>query len=66
MDGPSPLASNGIPYAFTSFDGAGRLTPNNEQLFETGGPANIDAQWHSGPHRTEIPLDLQVIDIPEK
>ena len=66
MDGPSPLASNGIPYAFTSFNGDGRLTPNNEQLFETGGPAKIDVRWHSGPHRMEMPLDLQAIDIPEK
>lgn len=66
MDGPSPLASNGLPYAFTHFTGAGRLTPDNERLLETGGPANVDAGWRSGPHEAELPLDLEVVDIPEK
>ena len=66
MDGPSPLASNGIPYAFTDFAGAGRLTPDNERLLDSGGPANVEAEWRSGPHKAELPLDLEVIDFPEK
>ncbi len=66
MDGPSPFASNGIPYVFTTFAGAGRLTPDNDRLFADGGPANVDAEWRSAPHKAELPLDLEVIDFPEK
>ncbi len=65
MDGPAPLASNGIPYVFTSFVGAGRLIPD-DRLSEAGGPAEIDASWRSGPHEAELPLDVEVVDFPEK
>ena len=66
MDGPSPLSSNGIPYVYESFTGAGRLAGDSDRLIETGGPANIDAAWRSGPHKAEFPLDLEVIDFPDK
>ncbi len=65
MDGPSPFSSNGIPYAFSTFSGAGRLTGDNDGIL-AGGPAKIDAQWRPGPHRAELPLNLEVIDFPEK
>ena len=42
MDGPSPLSSNGIPYVFESFTGAGRLAGDSDRLNETGGPADIE------------------------
>ena len=34
MDGPSPFASNGIPYVFSAFAVAGRLSADNDKLFE--------------------------------
>ena len=68
MDGPSPLASNGLPYAFTRFVGAGRLAqrPANDLAFASGAPLSIDADWNAGPHSAELPLDGEVIDFPEK
>ena len=58
MDGPSPLASNGIPYRFDRFSVGGRLT-NFAGLFEAQ-PAEIIPE-HQGVHRRELPLNLQVI-----
>ena len=68
MDGPSPLASNGLPYAFTRFTGAGRLAedPSNDSMFTKGAPAAIDAGWNAGEHSAELPLDGEVVDFPEK
>ena len=40
MDGPNPLASNGVPYEFTRFEGEGVVT-NAEEVF-TGAPAVVD------------------------
>jgi hypothetical protein len=64
MDGASPLSSNGVPYVFTKFAGAGQLTSKNDDLFEKGGPADIDSSSHAGPHMAELPLDGEVIDFP--
>lgn len=65
MDGPSPLAANGIPYAFTSFVGAGRLNQDDaDDVFTKGAPAAIDRGWHAGPHVDELPLDGEVVDFP--
>ncbi len=56
MDGPSPLASSGLPYALTSFRGAGRVEPN-DAMFAKGAPAAIDPGWFAGPHKDELPLN---------
>jgi hypothetical protein len=58
MDGPSPLASEGIPYRFSRFSVAGTLT-NFAGLFE-GKPAQVKREF-AGPHRAELPLNQQVI-----
>jgi hypothetical protein len=58
MDGPSPLASNGLPFRFTDFTVAGTLT-NFVELFD-GEPARI-APRYAGIRRNELPLNLQVI-----
>ncbi|HVY96172.1 MAG TPA: M23 family metallopeptidase [Solirubrobacterales bacterium] len=58
MDGPSPLASEGIPYRFSRFSVAGTLM-NFGGLFE-GKPAQVKPQF-AGPHRAELPLNQQVI-----
>lgn len=63
MDGPSPLASNGIPYVFTAFKGAGGLAGDNERLFETG-VAKLDKARDAGPHAAALPLDVEIVDFP--
>src|SRR5205823_1755880 len=62
MDGASPLLSDGLPYAFTSFTGEGRVT--DEQPLFSGGAAPIDPNALSGPHKNQLPLNLQVIGFP--
>ena len=49
MDGASPLLSDGLAYAFTSFTGEGRVT--DEQPLFSGGAAPIDPNALSGPHK---------------
>jgi hypothetical protein len=62
MDGPSALLANGLPYVFTSFTGQGRIT--DEQPLFTGGVSNVDpAEW-AGPHKNELPLNLEVVSFP--
>lgn len=60
MDGPAPLASNGIPYRFSRFSVAGTLT-NFGGLFD--GEAAKVAPHFRGPHRDQLPLSLQVVDF---
>jgi hypothetical protein len=62
MDGPSPLVANGLPFAFTSFTGEGRLT-DEEPLF-TGGAVTIDQDALAGRHENEMPLYDQVVSFP--
>jgi hypothetical protein len=63
MDGTSPLLSNGLPYAFASFTGEGRVT--DEQPLFSGGAAPIDHNALRGPHKNQLPLNLEVIGFPE-
>ena len=60
MDSPSPLASDGLPYEFRSFDSEGTLANAEEVL--AGGVARFDPAL-SGPHSSQLPLDLQVISF---
>jgi len=62
MDGASPLLSDGLPYVFTSFTGEGRVT--DEQPLFSGGAVPIDPNALSGPHKNQLPLNLQVIGFP--
>jgi hypothetical protein len=62
MDGASPLLSDGLPYVFTSFTGEGRVT--DEQPLFSGGAATIDPNALSGPHKNQLPLNLEVIGFP--
>jgi Peptidase family M23 len=47
MDGPSPLASNGVPYEFNRFDGQG-VVGNANEVFD-GAPAALDTSTLTGP-----------------
>ena len=60
MDGPNPLADNGVPYRFDRFDVAGELT-NFGGIFN--GEAAEIAPRLRGPHRDELPLTWQVVDF---
>jgi hypothetical protein len=62
MDGPSPLLANGLPYAFTSFTGQGRIV--DEQPLFTGGVSNVNPAVWAGPHKNELPLNLEVVSFP--
>ncbi len=62
MDRPSPLLANGLPYVFTSFMSGGLIA--DEQPLFTGGVVSIDAGALSGPHRNQLPLNLEVISFP--
>jgi hypothetical protein len=63
MDGVSPLLSNGLPYVFTSFVGEGRVT--DEQPLFSGGTSNVAADALRGPHKNQLPLNLEVIAFPK-
>ncbi|HZO06051.1 MAG TPA: M23 family metallopeptidase, partial [Solirubrobacterales bacterium] len=60
MDGPSPLASDGVPYRFTRFSVRGTVT-NLVPLTE-GAVAAIDPQ-PTGTRARMLPLDLQIVDF---
>jgi murein DD-endopeptidase MepM/ murein hydrolase activator NlpD len=62
MDGPSPLASNGLPYVFRSFVGEGTVTSSFDHL-DAGGAAVIGPAL-AGQHQNQLPLDNQVIGFP--
>ncbi|HTR74201.1 MAG TPA: M23 family metallopeptidase [Solirubrobacterales bacterium] len=61
MDSPHPLASNGVPYRFSSFKVEGTLT--NLEALEGGATAKVDPVGR-GVRHAELPLNNQVIDFP--
>lgn len=62
MDGVSPLEANGLPYAFTRFDGDGAIA--EEAPLFTNGVVTIDKSALAGPHQNELPLNLEVVSFP--
>ncbi len=62
MDGPSPLASNGLPYVFRSFDSEGTVTSTIDDL-EVGRPAVIGSAL-AGRHQNQLPLENQSVNFP--
>jgi len=62
MDGPAPLASNGLPYEFTSFEGQG--VANSLDPMMVAKAAQIDGAALAGPHSNQLPLNLEVISFP--
>ncbi len=59
MDGPSPLLSNGIPFVFTKFTGEGKVT--DEAALVAFQVSPVDTAALSGPHKNEMPLNLEVV-----
>jgi hypothetical protein len=62
MDGASPLESNGLPYAFTSFAGQGVI--RDEKPLFTDGTVEIDTGALAGQHKDQLPLNLEVVSFP--
>ncbi|MBD9372000.1 M23 family metallopeptidase [Rhizobium sp. ARZ01] len=62
MDGPSPLNANGLPFVFTEFGSRGVLAAGGDDAIETGEAARIDPRL-SGEHRSQLPLNNQVVDF---
>jgi hypothetical protein len=62
-DSPSPLASDGLPYEFTSFSSDGTLANGQEVL---AGEAAILDPTLSGAHTRQLPLELEVIRFPPR
>jgi hypothetical protein len=63
MNSASPLASDGLPYEFRSFDSEGILANGEEVL--AGGIAMFNPAL-SGPHSRQLPMELQVISFPPR
>jgi murein DD-endopeptidase MepM/ murein hydrolase activator NlpD len=61
MDGPIPLASNGLPFVFRSFSSEGTVTSSVDDL-AAGHPAVIGPAL-AGRHENQMPLDDQVVDF---
>jgi hypothetical protein len=66
MDGPSPLASEGVPYVIDSFTTTGQLTSTEalDELENTTRPLPVQATPSDGPHSDEFPLDRVIVTIP--
>lgn len=65
MNGPSPLASDGLPYVFDRFRLSGRIPPLDDSLMATvnaGEPVSID-QAGAGTRRRELPLGRDVVSF---
>jgi hypothetical protein len=66
IEGPSALASNGIPYVIDSIALAGSLPAE-----KFAAATSLEGSWNSGlfpspsPRHGQFPLDLNVIDFPE-
>ncbi len=61
MDGPDPLASNGLPFVFSAFDLTGQVVGDDsiEELERTGGPVPTSTT-ETGRRTGELPLYLDV------
>src|ERR1700761_3454005 len=68
MDGPSPLASNGIPYVIDSFVLTGQIPEDKDPALAP----SIEGSWSSylfpsaSPRHGQFPMDLTVVNFPGK
>lgn len=66
MNGPSVLASDGMPYVFDNFGHAGRIPPLEQaaKFYEAQEPVPVDSHDH-GQRRSVLPLSGVVVTFPE-
>ena len=62
MDGPSPLASNGLSFRFRSFYVEGMVTTDIDDLLD-GAVASITPAL-AGAHQDQMPLQHQLLGFP--
>jgi hypothetical protein len=62
MDGPSPLASNGLPFRFRSFNVEGTVTTDIDDL--QGGAAASITPALAGAHQDQMSLQNQLLGFP--
>jgi hypothetical protein len=68
MDGPSPLGSNGVPYAIDSFEVTGRaVSPSDldDELKRADQPVPVEPVAGASRRRSELPADLAIVRFPE-
>ena len=65
MDGPSVLASDGLPYVFADFDVTGRMPPLSEveSFYVAQAPVPLDTS-SAGARQDELPLGGDVVTFP--
>ncbi|MCJ0906745.1 M23 family metallopeptidase [Rhodococcus sp. ARC_M6] len=63
MDGPDPLASNGLPFEIRSFDLTNQIVnmDNLADVTDTGGAAQFATGAATGPRSNQMPLTLDVM-----
>jgi murein DD-endopeptidase MepM/ murein hydrolase activator NlpD len=66
IDGPSPLASNGLPYLPHGFSASQRgvSTAAFDQAIIDGKPIALEAVPSPGARQDVMPLDLWIVDFP--
>jgi len=67
MDGPSPLASQGLPYVITGYTLVGQAAeiPDGEEEKAYAAPMNIQPLPPPAARKLEYPLTYMVVDFPE-
>lgn len=65
MDGPSVLASDGLPYVFAEFDVTGRMPPLSEveSYYLAQEPVPLDTS-PAGERQDELPLGGDIVEFP--
>jgi hypothetical protein len=68
MDGPSPLASNGVPYGIDELTVSGRaISPSDldDELKKADQPVPVERLPAPGARKDELPADLAIVAFPD-
>lgn len=68
MDGPSPLASNGVPYGIDTFTVTGRAISSSDldaELKQADRPVRVERAGAPAKIRDALPADLSVVTFPD-
>jgi hypothetical protein len=61
MDGPHPIASNGVPFLLDDFTVVGELHPGMVERTSTGKPPSMENSRFTGEHKQQLPQDGFVV-----
>jgi hypothetical protein len=66
MDGPSPMASEGVPYVIDFFTTTGQITSTEafDRLENTTQPLPVRPLPTDGRHSDQMPLDRDLVTFP--